>query len=116
MTMFGVLQRYDPKQGAADEFIGHVKTSVVPLVANVPGFVSHRILNLRPDVLLSISTFVDKSGAEEWARRASDALGPEPRALLAISPTIVVGRVHDRRRSPPESSSTDPVQAAAEGS
>jgi heme-degrading monooxygenase HmoA len=116
MTMFGVLQRYDLRQEVVENFIDLLNSSVVPRVTRTPGFVSHRILNLRNGVLLSISTFEDQAAADAWARRASDALGSEPRAFLTTPPTILVGRVHDRRRSSHESSPTSIAQAAAERS
>jgi hypothetical protein len=37
MTMFGVLQRYDPKREVVENFIDHLNSNVVPVVTRVPG-------------------------------------------------------------------------------
>ncbi len=98
MAMYGVLHRYATDPRAVDEVIRRVDAGVALRVQAAPGFVSHRILDLRNGVLLSIAAFDTEESAREWACQAAAVRDQRLGSLLIAPPEIVVGRTHDRKQ------------------
>jgi hypothetical protein len=66
------IRRYvtDPKN--VSEIIRRVRIEFVPIISKMPGFVSYALLDAGNGTVASITTFQDKSGAEDSTRRAAD--------------------------------------------
>ena len=70
--MYGSLRRYSVTPGSSTEAIQRVQEGFVPLVRQVPGFISYTVLELPGDVLLSLSVFEDEDAAVESNRVAGN--------------------------------------------
>jgi hypothetical protein len=72
--MYVTVRRYE---GVTDpsEVIRHVNEGFLPIISEVPGFVSYSFIDAGEGVMLSTSVFEHKSGAEESTWRAGEYIG-----------------------------------------
>jgi hypothetical protein len=79
----------DPK-----EVTRHVNEGFLPLISEVEGFVDYYFVDAGEGVMLSISVFEHKSGAEESTWRAGEYIGEHGLAsVLPNPPQVTEGEV-----------------------
>lgn len=90
-ALYGVLRRYQLAPGASmDELIARVRAGYVPIIRQVPGFVSYIwILDPASSGHVAIAIFRDKAGADESTRRAADWVRANV-ATMVKGPTEVI--------------------------
>jgi hypothetical protein len=90
--MFATVRRYegvtDPKEAGR-----RVSEGFVPLISQVPGFVAYYWVDAGGGVMVSISVFQDRAGAEESNRRAAEFVRERLAPLLPNPPQITAGEV-----------------------
>lgn len=70
--MHATIRRYRITAGSMDETIRRVQSEFVPLISRIPGFVSYHVLDAGNDVVISVSVYERREGAEEGTRRAAE--------------------------------------------
>jgi len=90
--MYMTIRRYETDPKSASEIIRRVKEEFMPIIKKLPGFVSYNLIDAGNGTLASITTFQDKSGAEESTRRATDWV-KTVRSLSSNPPQIISGEI-----------------------
>ncbi len=86
--MYVAVRRYE---GVTDpsEVIRHVNEGFLPIISEVPGFVNYYFVDAGEGVLLSVSVYEHKSGAEESTWRAGEYIGEHGLASMFPNPPQV---------------------------
>ena len=91
--MYVTVRRYE---GVTDpsEVTRQVNEGFLPIISQVPGFVSYHFIDAGEGVMLSTSIFEHKSGAEESTWRAGEYIGEHGLAsVLPNPPQVTEGEV-----------------------
>ena len=91
--MHTTVRRYE---GVADtdEVVRRVNESFLDVLRGVQGYVNYSIIDAGGGTVVTISTFEDRSGAEESDRRAAEWIQQQDlSSLLPNRPQITVGEV-----------------------
>lgn len=90
--MYATVRRYE---GVTDpgEAGRRVNEGFVPLLNEIPGFVSYCWVDAGNGVMISTSVFEDSTGAEASNRRAADWVRENLAPLLPNPPQITAGEV-----------------------
>ena len=62
--MYAAFRRGSVQPGKADAVLQHISDSVLPLVTNVPGFLSFYAVRLGEDEIITVSVFETQAQAE----------------------------------------------------
>lgn len=90
--MYAAVRRYEGVSKPRE--VGRlVEEAYLPLVSDIPGFVSYDWLEAEGGVVLSTSVFQDKAGVEESNRRAATLVREKLASLLPNPPQITTGEV-----------------------
>ncbi|MEU4094875.1 antibiotic biosynthesis monooxygenase [Streptomyces sp. NPDC026673] len=90
--MYAVVRRYEGVTDSAEA--GRlVAEGFVPLLRQVPGFVSYYWVDAGDRVMLSTSVYEDQAGAEESVKRAADFVRDNLASLLPNPPQVTAGPV-----------------------
>lgn len=88
--MYTVIRRYKSDPSSVKEVIRRAKDEFLPMVQKSPGFVAYYGVNLGGGVVVTITTFQDKAGADEstsmargWVRDRLASLLPDPPEVMA---------------------------------
>jgi hypothetical protein len=86
--MYVAVRRYE---GVTDpsEVTRHVNEGFVPIISEIPGFVNYSFVDAGEGVMLSISVFAHKDGAEESTWRAGEYIGEHGLASVFPNPPQV---------------------------
>ncbi len=86
--MYVAVRRYE---GVTDpsEVIRHVNEGFLPIISEVAGFVNYYFVDAGEGVLLSVSVYEHKSGAEESTWRAGEYIGEHGLASVFPNPPQV---------------------------
>jgi heme-degrading monooxygenase HmoA len=92
--MFVAIRYYQTDPGSVDEVVRRVKEDFVPLIRDMPGFVSYLVLapSEREDELVSVSVFESQEGAEESNEKA-EAWVRQNLSELLLLPEFAAGEV-----------------------
>ena len=92
--MYATIRRYTVQgSGQMDEMMRDIRENFVPLIRQVPGFVSYHVLDAG-DRLVTVSVFESKEGADESSRRAAEYIKQNPTFQRGLSqPEITAGEV-----------------------
>ena len=90
--MYAVIRRYQFDPSASEEVDHQVRETLVPLLKDVPGFVTYYWLNSGEGVGASLSVFDSKEGAEESVRVAV-TFAQRHLADITSKPEILKGEV-----------------------
>lgn len=90
--MYISVRRYE---GCTDakELARKVNEGFVPIVSQVPGFISYLVVDAGGGVVSSISIFLNQAAAEESNKRAADWVRQNIAHLLPNPPQITAGEV-----------------------
>jgi hypothetical protein len=91
-VMYASVRRYQTDPGSVDEVLRRVDEGFAPIVIT-GGFMDYYVLDAGGGVILSISVFEDKAGAEESDRLAVDWVGQNLASLIPGPPEITAGEV-----------------------
>jgi len=90
--MYAAVRRYEGVTDPA-EAARLVEEGFVPLMRQVPGFIAYYWLDAGDGVMVSMSVFQDRAGAEESILRASAFVRDNLASLLPEPPQVMAGEV-----------------------
>lgn len=91
--MYIAIQKYYIIAGSCDEFMQRVQGGFVPIISQMPGFISYYAMQVRNDEVVTISIFETKVEAEEYTPRMSEWFQKNIAWLIQGFPEETVGRV-----------------------
>lgn len=92
--MYATIRRYEvAEDGQMDEITRDIRENFLPLISELPGFVSYDVLDAGGR-LATVSVFESKEGADESTRRAAEYMKQNPTFQRRLSkPGITQGEV-----------------------
>jgi hypothetical protein len=90
--MYATVRRYENVTDPS-EVSRQVEQSYLPLVTDIPGFVAYYWVNAGKGVLLSVSLFQTKAGADESSRRAATLVRDKLSPMMPSAPQITEGEI-----------------------
>jgi hypothetical protein len=92
--MYATIRRYElAEDGQMDEITRDIRENFLPVISEVPGFVSYDVLDAGGR-LATVSVFQTKEGADESSRRAAEYVKQNPTLQRRLSkPGITQGEV-----------------------
>ena len=95
--MYANVRRYTVASGGNQKLGGRVEQEFVPIISSLPGFVSYMAIEGQPengrDVLITVSVFHTKEGADESVKRAAEWVKGNLPELEPSAPQITAGEV-----------------------
>ena len=91
--MYAVIRRYQFDQSASEEIDRNLREQFVPLLKEMPGFVTYYWLNSGAGAGASLSVFESKEGAEESVHAAANFVQQHLSGLNVSKPEIFEGEV-----------------------
>ena len=90
---YSVIRRYqvDPKN--MGEIVSRATSGFVPLVNHLPGFATYTILDAGKGVLVTISGFATRAGADDSTKKAAAWVKENLQTLAPNPPEITAGKV-----------------------
>ena len=101
--MHGMIKRYRVRLGTVGQAAHYAEKGFVPIVREIPGFLSCHLLDAGDDVLTCIALFDTAAGTEAAVRAARDWFRDEWSSFRPLPPEVITGEVlaaatADRRR------------------
>ncbi|TMM16004.1 MAG: hypothetical protein E6F96_12025 [Actinobacteria bacterium] len=90
--MYATVRRYEDVTDPA-EAGRRVAEGFVPLVKQIPGFVSYYWVDAGDGVMASTSVFEDRAGAQASTERAAEWVQENIASLLPLPPLVIAGEV-----------------------
>lgn len=87
--MFASIRKY--KTNSPDEVIRRANSGFAQIISKAPGFVQYCTVNAGKDVVVSVSIFDTKAGADESNRLAADWVKQNIASLVTGAPEIMEG-------------------------
>ncbi len=91
--MYAVIRRYQFDPSASEEVDRNIRETLLPLLKDVPGFVTYYWLNSGEGSGASLSVFQTREGAEESVRAAANFVQQHLSGLSMSKPEIFEGEV-----------------------
>lgn len=91
--MYAALRWYNVEPGRVHEMARRVDEGFVPIIRNGPGFVGYYLINAGNSVVVTVSVFEDRSGAEASHQLAADWVARNLVSIILGPPTITAGEV-----------------------
>jgi heme-degrading monooxygenase HmoA len=91
--MFAVIRRYNTQENSAQKIEQRVREGFVPLISQLPGFISYDVVRSADGTLLSVSVFESRDAADASTRLASDWVHQNLASLIRTAPVILSGDV-----------------------
>ncbi len=103
--MHGVIRRYRVRLGTVGQAAHYAEKGFLPILGEIPGFVSCHLLDAGHDVLTVVALFDSAEGTAAAIRASSDWFRDEWPSFRPLPPEVVSGEVlaratADRRRVP----------------
>src|SRR5690349_3059467 len=103
--MHGMIRRYRVRLGTVTQAAHYAEKGFLPIVRDIPGFVSCHLLDAGDDVLTCIALFENASGTAAAVRAARDWFRDDWSSFRPLPPEVITGEVvaassADRRRVP----------------
>ena len=101
--MHGMIRRYRVRLGTVAQAAHYAEKGFLPIVRDIPGFVSCHLLDAGDDVLTCMALFESEAGATAAVRAARDWFRDEWSSFRPLPPEVITGEVvaatsADRRR------------------
>jgi hypothetical protein len=101
--MHGLIRRYRVRLGTVRQAAHYAEKGFVPLLRDLPGFVSCHLLDAGNDILTFMALFETEAGAAAAVRASRDWFRDEWSSFRPLPPEVVTGEVLarttvDRRR------------------
>src|SRR2546428_4345093 len=124
-----MIRRYRVRLGTVEQAARHAERGFLPLLRQIPGFVSCQLVDAGNDILTCMALFETPDGTADAVRASREWFRDEWSSFRPVPPEVVVGEVlahatSDRRRLPdrrrvvgsigPEASTGEERRAGAE--
>jgi len=101
--MHGVIRRYRVRLGTVAQAAHYAEKGFLPILVDIPGFVSCHLLDAGNDVLAVVALFDSAEGTSAAIRASTDWFRDEWSSFRPLPPEVVAGEVlaratADRRR------------------
>ncbi len=101
--MHGVIRRYRVRLGTVAQAAHYAEKGFLPILGEIPGFISCHLLDAGNDVLTVVALFESAEGTAAAIRASSDWFRDEWSSFRPLPPEVVSGEVlaratADRRR------------------
>jgi hypothetical protein len=102
--MHGMIRRYRVRLGTVAQAAHYADKGFLPIVRDIPGFVSCHLLDAGNDILTCVALFETEQGAAAAVRASRDWFRDEWSSFRPVPPEVTVGEVlaratADRRAS-----------------
>ena len=91
--MFVSIRRYSVDPSDVPEIIERVHGGFVPLVSQIPGFVSYKVLDSQDGTMASVSVFASREAARRSDEAAKHWVRENLIGLLTGIPDVIAGEV-----------------------
>lgn len=91
--MYVNARRYEIHPDKVDELATKVKEGLVPIFKSKPGFVSYDLFVAGKGVVVAVTKFQDKAGAQSSREEAAKWVEANVKELLPNPPIIMAGEV-----------------------
>jgi hypothetical protein len=103
--MHGLIRRYRVRLGTVPQAAHYAEKGFLPILGDIPGFVSCHLIDAGNDVLTVVALFESAEGTAAAVRASSDWFRDEWSSFRPLPPEVVSGEVlaratADRRRLP----------------
>jgi hypothetical protein len=101
--MHGMIRRYRVRLGTVAQAAHYAEKGFLPMVRDIPGFISCHLLDAGDDVLTCIALFENEAGTAAAVRATRDWFRDEWSSFRPLPPEVIQGEVlagttTDRRR------------------
>jgi hypothetical protein len=101
--MHGVIRRYRVRLGTVAQAAHYAEKGFLPILRDIPGFISGQLLDTGNDVLTCMALFETQEGAAAGLRASRDWFRDEWSSFRPLPPEVIIGEVlaassADRRR------------------
>ena len=90
---YGLLRRAKLQSGKMNEALDLMRGKMIPMLAEVPGFVSTALLEVGPDEFLTLGAWRDRASAQEATRRGMAFMQEHAAHLMAGPPEMIDGEI-----------------------
>ena len=94
--MFASIRKY--KSNSPDELIRRASSGFAPIISKAPGFVAYYVVNAGNGVVVSVSVFETKAGADESNKLAAGWVKENVASLVAGPPEIMEGEAQEFKK------------------
>jgi hypothetical protein len=103
--MHAMIRRYRVRLGTVEQAARHAERGFLPLLRQIPGFVSCQLMDAGNDILSCMALFETADGTADAVRVSREWFRDEWSSFRPVPPEVVVGEVlahatTDRRRLP----------------
>ncbi len=91
--MYASIRKAQVIPGVKEQFVKQVREGFLPIMHQIPGFVTYYLVDTGPDSYASVTLFADKAGAEEAGKRAAEWSQTNMAPLMAAPLDVLVGEV-----------------------
>ena len=97
--MYAVIRRYTVTRGSMNELVREVEQGFLPLVSQIPDFISYELLVEGDDAFSTISVFGSEAGTRESTRQAGEFVRDQLRGFEMERRDTVEGAVRVHREA-----------------
>ena len=87
------IRRYRIEPGKMPEITRRIEESFLPLLRELPGFVSYQVVDCGDGFMASISTFETRQAAEQSREAAADWVREHMAGFLSGIPDVMTGQI-----------------------
>jgi antibiotic biosynthesis monooxygenase len=91
--MYTSIRRYNLKPDSTEEVIRRSEKGFLPIVTKSPGFLAYDLVNTGNNTLTTISTFEDRTGAEQSNKLVEGWVKDNLASLVTEPPMIMSGEI-----------------------
>lgn len=91
--MYAAIRRYEALPTDVPVLRQRVQAGFLPIIRQVPGFVSYALIEAENGVVISVSVFADEAAAQESSRRAAAWVEQEAADLVQQTRQYTTGEV-----------------------
>lgn len=91
--MYAAIRRYELLPSDVPELRKRVQERFVPIIRQVPGFVSYDLIEAANGVVVTISSFADEAAAAESSRRAAAWVDQDAADLVHQARQLTTGEI-----------------------
>ena len=91
--MHAVIRRYRVRLGTVEQAAHHAERGFLPLVRQIPGFVSCHLVDAGNDILACMAVFETPEGAAEAVRASREWFRDEWSSFRPVPPEVTIGEV-----------------------
>jgi hypothetical protein len=91
--MHGMIRRYRVRLGTVAQAAHYAEKGFLPMVRDIPGFISCHLMDAGDDVLTCIALFENEAGTEAAVRATRDWFRDEWSSFRPLPPEVIQGAV-----------------------